>query len=77
MLGMPIQEPLFILDRDGNQVAAIVDIDSYRALLQTLEDIADIADARQAMIDDPVGLPLDEAIRDIERMAAEYEAAGE
>lgn len=66
-----IKEPFFILDKDGNQVAAVVDIDSYNTLLDALEDLNDITAAGTAERGD--ALPFDEAVIEIERMAAERE----
>lgn len=68
-----IKEPFFILDKDGNHVAAVVDIDSYNTLLDALEELHDIAASAAALADDPDGLPFDEAVIEIERMAAERE----
>ncbi len=40
---LTIREPIFILDKEGNQVAAVVDIDSYNVLLDGLEELNDLA----------------------------------
>ncbi len=40
---LTIREPMFILDKEGNQVAAVVDIDSYTILLDALEELNDLA----------------------------------
>lgn len=45
----------------------------YNALRERLEDLEDIAAAKQAIADDPHGLPFDEAMIEVARMAAEYE----
>lgn len=66
-----IKEPFFILDKDGNQVAAVVDIDSYSTLLDALEELNDIAAAESA--ERGQALPFDDAVIEIERMVAERE----
>ena len=38
-----INEPMFVLDKADNRVAAIVDIDSYDILLDALEELNDLA----------------------------------
>jgi hypothetical protein len=40
---LTIREPMFILDKEGNPVAAVVDIDSYNVLLDALEELNDLA----------------------------------
>ncbi|MBA3470776.1 MAG: hypothetical protein H0T53_14155 [Herpetosiphonaceae bacterium] len=66
-----IKEPFFILDKDGNQVAAVVDIESYNTLLDAVEDLNDIAAAES--VERGKALPFDDAVIEIERMVAERE----
>ena len=37
-----INEPYFVLDKEGNPVAAVVPIDDYEILLDALEEINDL-----------------------------------
>ena len=69
---LTIKEPVFIHDPQGNPVAAVLDIDSYYALIDAIEDAEDIRLAEEAAANpDPHPLPMDEAFLDIERMVAE------
>ena len=69
--------PRTIYDAAGERIEVILDVATYEALLTALEDAEDILAYDAAKADDPDGLPFDEAVREIERMAADYEGRTE
>jgi hypothetical protein len=69
---MPAQ---YITDADGNRTGIILDLDTYRQLLQAQEDLEDIRAAEAAKADDPEGLPLDQALAEIEQERARLQQA--
>ena len=69
--------PRSVYNNTGERVEIILDIATYEALLEALEDAEDRLAYDSAKADDPNGLPFDEAILEIERMAAEYEGRSE
>lgn len=58
--------PQYFVDHEGNRTSVLLDIASYNELLERLEDAEDIRLGMEALRDDPVGLPLDEARAEIE-----------
>lgn len=59
--------PQYIMDADGNRTGIILDLDTYRQLLEAQEDLEDIRAAEAAKADDPDGLPLDQTLAEIEQ----------
>jgi hypothetical protein len=45
---MPELHPQFLTDPDGNRLSVVLPMAEYEALMEYLEDMEDIADARQA-----------------------------
>lgn len=45
---MPELHPQFLIDRDGKPMSVLLPFAEYEALIEYLEDMEDIADARQA-----------------------------
>ena len=62
--------PQFLTDGEGNRVAVVIDLATYRKMLEDLEDLEDIRAADAARAEDPEGLPFDEAVAEIERERA-------
>jgi hypothetical protein len=60
----------YLTDDQGNRVAVVLDLETYRRLLEALEDQEDIAAADAALAEDPVGLPLADAWAEIEQERA-------
>lgn len=46
---MPELHPQFLTDPDGNRLSVVLPIAEYEALMEYLEDMEDIADAREAL----------------------------
>jgi hypothetical protein len=68
--------PQFLTDDDGNRIAVVIDLATYRQMIEDLEDLEDIRAADAAREDDPEGLPFKEAFSEIEReRAARHDAS--
>ncbi len=65
----------YLTDAEGTPVAVVLDLETYRQLLEALEDVGDTQAANAALVDDPDGLPLDEAWAGIEQERAEMSNA--
>ncbi len=63
-----MNSPHFIVDAEGQRTAVILDLATYEQMLEDLEDLEDIRAADAAKLEDPEGLPLDEAFAEIEQM---------
>jgi hypothetical protein len=50
----------YITDADGNRTGIMLDVETYRSLLEAHEEVEDIRAAAAAKADDPDGLPLDQ-----------------
>lgn len=66
----------YLTDADGNRVAVVLDVDTYRQMIEALEDLEDIRAADAAGADDPDGLPLEQAFAEIERERAALRRIG-
>lgn len=62
--------PQYITDADGNRAGIILDLETYRQLLQAQEDLEDVRAAEATKADDPDGIPLDQALAEIEQERA-------
>ena len=64
-----IREPMFILDKEGNQVAAVVDIDSYNILIDALEELNDLAAIDQLRVSGEIGnaIPWEQAKAELDQ----------
>lgn len=58
--------PQFVVDSHGNRTAVLLDIATYNELLQRLEDAEDVRLSTVAEQDDAEGLPLDQALQEVE-----------
>jgi hypothetical protein len=56
----------FITDEHGRRVAAVVDIERYRELLDAAEEIEDLRAFDEATASNDPVIPFEEAVRDIE-----------
>ena len=56
----------YIVDEDGNRVAAVLPIEEYQHLLDQLEDLEDIRLFDKAMASGEEAIPLEDFIREIE-----------
>jgi hypothetical protein len=65
----------YLTDAQGNRVGVVLDLETYRQLLEAQEELEDIRAADAAKLDDPTGLPLDEALAAIERERAALQKA--
>ena len=70
-----MNSPHFIVDAEGQRTAVILDLATYEQMLEDLEDLEDIRAADAAKRDDPEGLPLDEALAEIEQLRGGLGAA--
>ncbi len=57
----------YIVDKDGNHVGVILDIEDYRQLLEDLEELEDIRAYDEAKASGDEAIPLEQAIEEIER----------
>jgi len=60
----------FVTSGDGKRVAVIVDMAMWEKLVEQLEELDDLRAYDEAMAGDLDGLPLDEALAEIERARA-------
>ena len=60
----------YLTDAEGNRIGVVLDMETYRQILDELDELADIRAAEAAKVEDPEGLPLDEALAEIERERA-------
>ncbi len=60
-------QPRYLVDDDGKQVAVLVDIEQYRALLESAEELDEIRayDAAKASGDESI--PFEQAVAEIEQ----------
>lgn len=63
----------YLTDADGNRIAVVLDLEAYEELLDVLEELEDIRDAEAAKAEDLNGLPLDQALIEIEKERATRE----
>jgi len=59
--------PMFLTDKDGVRIAAVLDIKQYEKLLEELEDLQDIVAFDQAKAAGEVPIPFEQAIARIRR----------
>ncbi len=59
----------YVVDREGKRVAVILDIEEYNRLLEWIADQEDIIAVKAASASDETGIPLEQAIAEIERSA--------
>lgn len=66
---MPRRPPRdrFITDENGRRIAAVVDIERYRKLLEAAEEIDDLRAFDEAKASNEPVIPFEDAVRDIER----------
>jgi hypothetical protein len=57
----------FIVDENGKRVGVVLDIEHYQKLLDDLEELADIRAYDEAKASGEKAIPLDQALREIER----------
>ncbi len=69
-----MNSPHFIVDAEGQRTAVILDLATYEQMLEDVEDLEDIRAADAAKLEDPAGLPLDEAFAEIEQMRGDQAA---
>ena len=70
-----MNSPHFIVDAEGQRTAVILDLATYEQMLEDLEELEDIRAADAAKREDPEGLPLNEALAEIEQMRSAQAAA--
>lgn len=62
--------PQFITDTEGNRVAVVIDLATYRQLLEALEDLEDIRAAEEARValaaGDEEAIPFEQAMAEID-----------
>ncbi len=59
----------YVVDREGKRVAVILDIEEYNRLLEWIADQEDILAVKAASASGEKGIPLEQAIAEIERDA--------
>ncbi len=59
----------FVVDEQGKRVAVILDIEEYNRLLEWIADQEDARAVDQAVASGEKGIPLEDAIREIDRDA--------
>ena len=57
----------FIVDEKGQRVGVVLDIAEYQKLLDQLEELADVRAFDEAKASGEEAIPLDQALREIER----------
>ncbi len=71
--------PQYLVDADGNRIAVVLDMDTYRRMVDELEEV-DAVRAYDAAVADQAGaemLPLDQAVAELEaEWAASERKAG-
>lgn len=60
----------FLVDEAGKRVAVVLDVDDYERLLAQAEELESIRAYDAAKVAGDVAVPLDEALREIERRKA-------
>lgn len=65
----------YITDADGNRTGVLLDMDTYRRLIEAEEDLEDLRASAAARAEDPEGLPLDAALAEIEAERAARKAS--
>ncbi len=62
-----VPQPRYLVDDDGTQIAVLVDIEQYRALLEAAEELSAIRayDAAKASGDEAI--PFEQAVTEIEQ----------
>ncbi len=59
----------YVVDREGKRVAVILDIEEYNRLLEWIADQEDAQAINAALASGEEGVPLEQAINEIEREA--------
>lgn len=66
MIAKPVQ-PQFVVDEEGNRTAVILDLKSYEELMEAVEELEDIRAYDEAKARNEKPIPLEQAIREIEK----------
>ncbi len=59
----------YVVDREGKRVAVILDIEEYNRLLEWIADQEDARAVQTALASGEQGMPLEQAIAEVEREA--------
>ena len=70
-----MNSPQFVTDGEGKRTGVLLDLETYEQMLEDLEDLEDIRAADAAKREDPEGLPLDEALAEIDQLRGGLGAA--
>lgn len=62
-----VAQPRYLVDDDGTQVAVLVDIEQYRALLEAAEELSAIRAYDSAKASGDEAIPFEQAIEEIEQ----------
>jgi PHD/YefM family antitoxin component YafN of YafNO toxin-antitoxin module len=57
----------FVVDKDGNQTAVLLDIQEYNKLLEALEELKSIQACDAAKSSEDEAIPFDHAIKEIQK----------
>ena len=57
----------FVIDKNGNRTAVLLDIEEYNTLLQELEELESIKVYDAAKFSDDEAIPFEQAIEEIEK----------
>lgn len=60
------QEERYLVDGEGNRVAVVPDLDTYRRLLEAEEELEDIRVYDAAKAENDAAIPLEQALAEIE-----------
>lgn len=61
------EQPRYVVDDDGNQVAVLVEIGRYRELLEAAEELDTIRAYDAAKASDDEAIPFEQAVEEIEQ----------
>ncbi|MGD0696042.1 MAG: hypothetical protein ABSB82_14430 [Terriglobia bacterium] len=64
---MPTLEERYVVDKDGNRLGVVLDMEEYRKLLEELEELDAIRSFDRAKASGEKPIPLEEALSEIER----------
>lgn len=64
---MPTLEERYVVDKDGNRLSIVLDIEEYRKLLEELEELNAIRAFDRAKASGEKPIPFEEALSEIER----------